>query len=399
MNNIIYRWSTSIDEISESSWNAIFKNNITKEYNFFKAMHFAEIKDCSFLYLVISCQNRILSIIPCFIYKLDVVILAPKVLKRIVAIIRRVFKNLFKVNIFGVGSLASTCEHHIGIADDLTDKEKDIVVSIINTQIKSKSKKLGNKLVLIKEVPEGQLLEIKQIFSNDFHFYYSLPHNIFPVFKECTPYPSGLRRKERQRYNKFKKKFDENFYWEKAEDFSQYLDVFEKMYLDSLDRSNNKFEILNKNFFGLLNSYYPKHSYLFVIRRKIDNRIEALGLTLEDSNSLIPIYLGLNYDNSKDTLKILHTNSITKVVLHSEIKNKTIVKAGQTSYYSKILSGALVENLYIGLFSYNSLMQFLIKTVFFKLFKPTKVMNNVYNDNIKDIIKDKCTDIGLKIIN
>lgn len=47
-----------------------------------------------------------------------------------------------------------------------------------------------------------------------------------------------------------------------------------------------------------------------------------MGLVIEDETSLIPIYLGLNYENSDKDLKILHTNSMFLAIEEAEKSNK-----------------------------------------------------------------------------
>lgn len=63
----------------------------------------------------------------------------------------------------------------------------------------------------------------------------------------------------------------------------------------------------------------------------------------------------------------------------AESRGKFQVILGQTSYYPKVLSGALVERLHLGFYSYNPILQFLIKNTFCKIFSPTPVMPNVYS--------------------
>lgn len=71
--------------------------------------------------------------------------------------IRRIFPVFFSLKIFGVGSLASSCEQHIGILDGLTKEKYGMVREILNKQIKGKSKQLKIPIVFIKEIPHHDL--------------------------------------------------------------------------------------------------------------------------------------------------------------------------------------------------------------------------------------------------
>ena len=75
------------------------------------------------------------------------------------------------------------------------------------------------------------------------------------------------------------------------------------------------------------------------------------------------------------------------------------MKIGQTSYYPKVLSGALVEDLYLGFYSYNFIIQFFVENVFGKLFNQTKVLPNVYNNELKKVILEKVRAGGFEITN
>ena len=60
------------------------------------------------------------------------------------------------------------------------------------------------------------------------------------------PYPQALRKNNRKRYKKFKKDFDDNFYWTTVNDFGGEKAVeFYNLYKAVLNKAKNKFE-----FFG-----------------------------------------------------------------------------------------------------------------------------------------------------
>lgn len=393
-----WRWLNSPEEIPKEAWNNIFTHKIMKSYEFFKAMQDSNIPNSSFWYLVIYKNDNIIVIIPCFQYKLDIGVLAPPILKQVICFFRYIYSNFLSIKILGIGSLASTCEQHFGITNGLSEYDLFEVKKIITDQIKKKAKETKNKLVFIKEVPQSQLNEIKELLSKDFYFYHSLPQCIIPIFNETVPYPYALRRKERQRYKTIVAKFNNKYYWEMIDDFTDLIPLFEKLYLQTLNRSKNIFEILNKSFFASIKSYLPDNCHMVAIKNKV-GKIESLGLIMEDKDSLIPLYMGINYDNTDQDIKTLHMYSIIKAIEIAEEKGKNYVKIGQTSYYPKILSGALVENLYLGFYSYNAIIQFLIKNLFGELFSPTNVQSNAYKKDLIKAIMKKVSADGFDIIN
>ncbi|MDD4764622.1 MAG: hypothetical protein PHS39_02010 [Atribacterota bacterium] len=392
-------WCNSIDEISKDDWGQIFGYSILEGYSFFYAMEKAELSGASFFYLRIRDGQKILALVPCFTYNLQLDVLAPVFIKKNAKKIRSIFSGFLQVKILGVGSLASTCRQHIGILKGLTMEESDVIGKIISQEIKIKAKSLRHKLVFIKEVPSGQLNNIKAILSEDFYFYHSLPNSFIPILEETTPYPSGLKRKERERYKSLKKKFAEKYRWELVSDFSSLTTEFEKKYIDTYNRSKNKFEVLNKRFFDFINSELNQDSFL-LIAKSLDGENQSIGLVLNEEDSLIPLYLGLNYDEKDSkTIKLLHLNSMLRVIEEAEERGKSQVILGQTSYYPKVLSGALVEGLYLGFYSYNNFIQFFIRHFLGKLFTPTKVLDNVYKKEIGVRLKGWYSEQGIDICN
>lgn len=383
-----YNWCNSIEEINKEDWDRIFQKNMLKSFAFFKAQYNAEIEGASFMFLVVKSNDITLAIVPCFTYRLKLDVIASPLIRRISEVVKKRFSNFLSVRIFGVGSLASTCEQHIGIADGLDKDTYRSVSEVISEQIKKKSKELKIKLVFVKEVPESQLSEIKRILSKDYYFYDSLPTNIVPLFPEILPYPSGLRRKERYRYRDLKSKFEKKYHWEKVIDFSQLTKEFEQCYLATLFKSPSQFEIMNEAFFKNINESFKDNSYLLIAKDK-QGITHSMGLIIEEENALIPIYLGLNYENSEKELKLLHINSMYRVIEEAEKDNKQLVMLGQTSYYSKALCGALVQRLYLGFYSYNTIIQYCIRHFFGKLFTPATLTPNTYRAEVEKSIKDK----------
>lgn len=98
-----------------------------------------------------------------------------------------------------------------------------------------------------------------------------------------------------------------------------------------------------------------------------------MELVFEDEEKLIPLYLGIKY--KADDTKVLYLNTIFRTVKEAERKNKAYVDLGQTSYYPKVMSGALVENIYYGFWAKGSLMRFLIKNVLGKYLYNLKFQN------------------------
>lgn len=170
-------------------------------------------------------------------------------------------------------------------------------------------------------------------------------------------------------------------------DFKEYATIFEEQYLKVLDKSKTKFEEMNLNFILNINKYTHKNSFLLVSRDKSDI-IRSTVLVIEENDCLTPLYLGINYDICTESeIRIIYFNTIFKVILEAEVRGKKAVLFGQTSYYPKIMSGALVQRGFLGFNSNNIIIQYCIKNYFGKLFPKTDVHTNIYSSLYVNKIK------------
>ena len=93
-------------------------------------------------------------------------------------------------------------------------------------------------------------------------------------------------------------------------------------------------------------------------------------LIIEEENKLVPLYLGMNYD--LPDYRTVYYNTLFKTILEAEIKSKEVCILGQTSYYPKILSGTVMQSLYLGFYSHKIIVKWCIKHLFKYLFPNTK---------------------------
>lgn len=374
-NDITVVWNHSIDNISTHEWTQIHGTDIIKSKSFFKANEEAGFDDVKFLYLQVYKRRRAIAIIPCFKYNIDLLNITSSIhIKKWMLYIRKVFPSYFKFPTFVIGSYAATCEHFIECCPSLTTQETEIVADLIEKEIKKKSLEENAKIVIIKDVRQHSLNYVKSIMC-DFRFFVSFPTTAIPILD--VPYPNALRKKNRQRYKKIKNKFDDRFYWTIVHDFGGVQAAeFYLLYSAVLTKAKNKFEFLNKNFFELLNRLLDDKVFLLVAKEKNTHETRVMELVLENEEKIIPLYLGIKYKT--DDTRILYLNTIFRTVKEAEIRKKDYVDLGQTSYYPKVLSGALVENIYYGFWAKGFFMKFLINHFFSKIFTTSQIPNHVY---------------------
>ena len=393
----VCQWLTDITKIDEIQWKAIFGKKHIKGFNFFKSIQQSNIPNVEFHYFIISENSKLVAIVPCFYFKLDLIdLLEESILKNILLKIRGVFPRFLKIRTLVIGSYASSCEYFVGICDEYKNNQ-EAIFSLIKIHLKKKAKKIKAKLTLIKEVRETQIDNVRATLGEDFCFCKSFPNTFVPVFSECRPYPSALKPNHQRRHKKMRKEYDKFNTWEIAKDITPYKNIFEEMYLNVLRKAKNKMEILNGEFFVNLNKNLPDNTF-FIISRDVNKLIRAMALVVEEEDRLVPLYLGMNYRD--DDTRIFYINMLFKVIETAEQKGKEIVELGQTSYYPKIMSGAFVEFIYYGFSSYNTIIKRILRRVVQLNLFDIKLLPHIYKKEKSDSIISKSeNEYGFKICN
>lgn len=359
-------------EIKAKEWEAVFPNEILYSQKLFLTME-QSFPNIDYTYLCIRLNDEMLTIIPCFTYKLQLDVVAPSLVQSVGKAIRRVYKNYLTVKVLVIGSYIATCENYIPINDKILQYSEEITCEV------KKLAKIGRcKMVMIKEVPHIDLSRVKKLLP-DFTYVDSLPNNYIPMTENFRPYPYMLRKKERQRYRRAKRDFERNKL--KFEIIYDYDDISEQafhLYKAVLDKSKTKFECLNPDFFRTLNSNFSKDIYLLVIKDERGD-IKCVELIFECKDKLIPIYIGIDY--SYKDVKCLYFNVINKSIEIAQEKSLKAVVLGQNSYAPKVRSGALISRGFLGYYSSSWLLSFLIRRTFKYLFPKFK---NIYGTHYKE---------------
>jgi len=391
------QWCNSINEINKMDWEKIFGNSPIKAYDLFQVMELSHFPNVKYHYLLIRKHKVIISIIPCFCYHLDLLQLTTSCsFKVIIEKLRYLYPALLKLRTFVTGSYIATCEHFIESKYDLSQEEANIFIKILNQQLKKKYQDTNSQILLIKDVRERHIDNIKKMLDIDYNFFISFPTTVIPILQENLHYPQALKKKNRKRYKVFKEKFEKEFTWEIITDFENHVPLLTELYRNVLKKAKNKFEILNESFFRNLNKYFQDVCFILVARDR-NNKIRLIEIILEEKDRLVPLYLGIHYTN--DDTKILYLNAIFRTVREAEIRRKELVDLGQTSYYPKIMSGAMVENVYYGFWSDNFLLKKMIHSLFPKVFTPPQVLTNVYLDLYKEKVYRLLENKGFVLLN
>ena len=393
-NNLNIQWVNSVKNIHEEDWNRIFGHSLIKSRKLFIVMEDSNFDYVEYHYLLIYKNDIIANIIPCFCYKLDLLHLVTSTsFKALISKCRKTFPNLLKLKTFVVGSYIATCEHFIEDQDKILGQEfMPNYIKSLNYHLKAKYQETNSQILFIKDIRQRYITYIRNILDKEVHFFKSFPTTAIPIFDN---YPKFLKKKNRKRYRIFKQRFDSKYTWEVCYDFQKYIPLLSKLYLNVLNKADNKFEILNPSFFYNIKKIFQENSF-FLIARNHNNEIVLGEIVIEDEDRLLPLYLGIDYE--KGDTKVLYLNTIFRTIKEAEIRNKSFVDFGQTSYYPKVMSGAFIEHIYYGFWSNKPFFSWLINNVFKYIFIPPTIFRNTYLEKYKKQSIKKLEDKGFILV-
>ncbi|MGF1758699.1 hypothetical protein L4D76_12300 [Photobacterium sagamiensis] len=377
----------TIETFSTKDWISILGNNILKSYNLIKAVELSNIEDFDIKYFYFEQNTEIEAIIPCFIYSFNLDLLTNKPIKRMSQKIRQIYPNFLRIKILFIGTPIAICDHLIGIKDHETKLYKERFYEVFS-EIKKYARQIKTPLILFKEVPAHDTLLLDCFRENNIIIGHSLPNSYVLLEERLGKWTSSFKKRYRQRINRQvnNSKKIKGFKWEFINDFSAHSEVFEKLYLQILNNSDYQFESLNSTFFSKT-SKLLKDNCFALICTNVNNEIVCFELIITQDDTIIPIYLGLDYSYLKEG--DLYFSCINKLILYAEENNFKKIKLGQTSYLAKAYSGAIFENLILGAYSCNSVIQKFISLFHKVLFTaPPMPITNVYRDDIISTLED-----------
>jgi len=378
------KWYSSILEISHCDWDKIFStHNAIKRYELIKAIEFSKLQGVCHYYLEIKDKNDIVAIIPCFIYDFDIAVISGDKLKKSVKICRSLFSRFLFSRIFFVGTPLSVCDHLFGISRTVKGFEISNLFNIIKAEIKKKAEICKCSFTIIKEIPSSERLFFDKHLLSDYCCVNSLPNSFMPVIKNLK-FPDYLRSRYKKNIRRKIRTFNEyNFTWEKIVDYTTISKTLYLLYMQTFEKSKNKFEKLNQDFFQNLELLCKDNSMVYILKDEQNHTI-AMIIFIYDHKNLVPLYLGIDYNNYEDAE--VYYNCIYKIIKIAQDNNFEFIKLGQTSYTAKLFSGAFFEELYIYVFHSCNIVRFMLRHFSKHMFPKTKIDH--INCYIKNLIEN-----------
>lgn len=384
-----FYWKKKIEEIDSKTWENVFDNNILRSYKLQKTVESSYLDNIEIEYLHAIENENTLAIIPCFTFTLELDLLTSNKLKKAVTFIRKAFKNFLKMRIFFIGTPIATCDHMLGIRETNNYEYTEIFEKCLK-EIKAHIKVDKHSLMIVKEIPSHERKLLNTFKKKNIIVAKSLPNTYLLLDERLGKWTSAFRTRYRRRVRRQVKKSDSNsdFSWDVIDNFKEFSSDFEKLYLQVLSRSKYQFETLNTLFFKHIGTHMFENTKALICKDE-ENNIVCFELLIHLDNVLIPIYVGLDYDQ-RDAGD-LYFSCIHKVIQYAEEHNYSKIKFGQTSYLAKTYAGCVYEELFLGIYAPNPLLQLFLRLFNGLIFTVPKLPDvKVYRSEMKEILMDIC---------
>ncbi len=369
----------SIDDIDSSLWDSLIPSDeVIKTHRFLRAVEHSNINNCRFYYLLFFQDGKLIANASLFLMNFYLDVIASSLVKKICVNVRKMLPNFFKVSILGCGTPVATCANGITISERTYFRE---VITLLTQKMFQLCKQDKAHCILYKEYNQNESEDFDMLRSIGFIKLNSLPTSFVDIrWKSFDEYLKSLKKKYRLFVKNDLAKLNNNrVSIEVCKDFKNYADELYALYMNVYKKAEVKFEQLTPQFFKNVNKYLKSESRVILI--KLDDKIVAFELIIEDKSILRPLYLGLDYRVNKSFS--LYFNSIYQIIKHGIERNKTTIELGQTSYYPKLKVGARVEPLYLYLKFKSPVVQYLLKYPLQTLFpERTCVIKNVFKNQI-----------------
>jgi len=335
---MIIKTHTSINEFEKNSWNTCFKNNV-EDYDFYRTVEEAKIKNFKFEYIAIYDNTILVSIIPIFYTNYNLGTTLDNNFNNIIKFIKKIYKNFLDVKLACIGSVIS--ENFTFTINEVNLYNKQEIFILLIDYFKKNSLTKGNYILGIKDLSHDSILEYENILLKlGFVGLNSLPTATLEIkFDNFESYIKTLS-KSRQKNLKRKLRNLDLVKIIKTDNIDNYVDEIYEMYLYTLNNSEFRFEELSKLFF--INILKTMKGTSFYNLYFLNDQLIAANLLIQNDQILIDKYLVMKpiIARKYDIYFISWCQNI-KICIEN---NFTHFQSGQSGYYDKIKLGSKLIN-------------------------------------------------------
>lgn len=343
MTDVTYELYDSVTSIKEDDWNAVL-GDVAEGYYFYKALEESKLQQFKFLYAVLRRNGKILVLAPLFVSRLNLDMTITGFIQKAIRGLRKLIPNFFSVKTLFCGSPFGE-NGVLGFAQDLQPEERKSLLSLLvrNMEALCSEKKLS--LVVFKDYDEkNDAMIFRPLRALGFFRINSFPSAGLAIdFKSPDEYFQRLSYSTRKNFRrKLKRIQNDRIRIEITDDVKGVLEDIYRLYLNTYNQGEVKFETLTKDFFKAIAENFKPQAKFFLYY--VDGQLCAFNLCFVHRRLFIDKFIGFDYERSND-------HHLYQLSWYQNIKwcvenSMEYYQMGQTDYAPKLALGAKLVPLY-----------------------------------------------------
>jgi len=243
-------------------------------------------------------EGRTRAVQPCLVLSQDLVTGTPAAVRKPIEWVRKYIPGFLKLRMLMVGCSAGEGD----LARDTESKGVRWTVEALRHSLRPIARKLKAMLIVFKDFPKVYRSELDALKSSGFTRVPSMPATRLDLdFDDFEAYLAkrvsySMRKNLRRKFKKSERGLP--IEWEVVTDISPFVEEIYPLYLQTLARSQLRFEELSKIYFHELARRMPDRARFFIWRQ--DGRIVAFASVLVHGGVLRDNYIGLDYSVALD---------------------------------------------------------------------------------------------------
>ena len=375
------RLERTIDDISSAEWDRLnAPQGIFCTHRFLRIVEKARVENARFYYVLVYSGKKLVgtAVLSRFVVSLDLLI--TRRVQYVCAIIRKIWPTFMRVQILFCGIPISIGKHTLAFGDEVSPR--DILPSIFGC-MKEVARQDQLRYMCFKEFPESRLDISQSLCDRGFFKANSIPRILLPVrWSKYGDYLSQLRHGFRRQILASMKKFGSASERPTGTSDSAASPrlvigdgticppaVMHSLYMQVINHTVVKLEVLNAAFFDLLFSELRDDIRLLVITK--DSEALAVAILCEYDKRLTFMFVGFDYSRRDEYA--LYLNILNEIVRHGIERRCIVIDLGQTSYWLKQRIGGEAERMFFFLRAENLVVHFVLKTLRKIIFPATKL--------------------------
>lgn len=359
----------SIADIDPQLWDSI---NIDpfKSHDFILSIEKSKIEQSKLHYLLFFADEELVGTAVLSSFRISLDLLAGVFVQKSVMLIRKFYPSFFKIKFLFCGTPISIGKNNISIKYAI---DSDEIVRLISEEMSALAASEKILFQSVKEFPKQEALELSSFRRFNFLLVNSIPYMKLKInWKDFNSYLNSMCYNYRHQIKTGLQKLDAN----EPEIFTKdslrkpdhpYLELtssqglaakqFYSLYMQVMNITKNKLEVLNKEFFE--NFFGMMTSKIEILSLKHNGEILGSAIISQDGDKMTFVLIGFEHKNTKDY--DTYFNIVYGIIYLAINRGCTLLNMGQTSYYFKQRCGAVPSDLFFYIKSDKKSIQLILK--------------------------------------